>query len=85
MKKAKRGGPTDFCMITAEDYFNLCESDPATAGYHTLEELHSNAKAVGSCENCGAPIWRLVNNGMCFPCTTGEADASDDYELIKEY
>ncbi len=77
-------GQTDFHLISAEDYFVLCESDERTAGYHTLKKLHKNARAKGSCENCGAPIWRLVNNGMCFTCTTGESDASDDYELIAE-
>lgn len=79
-----RGGPTDFYLISAEDYFALCESDERTAGNHTLEELKENARATGQCEVCGQPIWRLLNNGMCFSCTTGKADASDDYELIAE-
>lgn len=75
-----KGGPQDFHMISVEDYWELVKDD----GWHTLEELHKNARARGRCENCGQPIWRLVNNGMCFTCTTGEADASDDYELIAE-
>ena len=79
-----KNGPTDFSMVSADEYFDLCESDPRTAGHHTRKELHENARARGSCENCGQPIWRLVNNGMCFTCTTGESDASDDYELIPE-
>jgi len=29
-------------------------------------------------------VWRLADTGMCFSCTTGEADASDDYEIIGE-
>jgi len=43
------------------------------------------AKRNGAkCESCGAPIWAFVYpHGicMCFSCTTGEADASEDYEL----
>lgn len=74
-----KGGPTDFAMISADDYFNL------EGQTHTLEELHKLARIRGMCEVCGElPIWRLVNTGMCFPCTTGESDASDDYELIEE-
>lgn len=35
----------------------------------------------GTCCNCDEDIWKLLNNEMCFSCTTGEWDASDDYEL----
>ena len=74
-----KGGPTDFAMISAEDYFKL-DGQP-----HTLNELHDMARNRGMCEVCGSlPIWRLADTGMCFPCTTGESDASDDYELIPE-
>ena len=35
------------------------------------------------CEVCEVEhIWKLVDTGMCFACTTGESDASDDYELF---
>lgn len=34
-----------------------------------------------TCCNCDNPVWRLCDNDMCFCCTTGEADPSDDYEL----
>jgi hypothetical protein len=35
------------------------------------------------CEVCESErVWKLANCGMCFSCTTGEADASDDYEII---
>lgn len=72
-------GPQSFVMISAEDYYKV-ESNT-----HSLEELHDYAKVKGMCEVCGSlPIWRLGNTGMCFPCTTGESDASDDYELILE-
>lgn len=36
------------------------------------------------CENCDEPEWLYGDTGMCFSCTTGESDASNDYELIPE-
>lgn len=34
---------------------------------------------------CGAPIWAagsaITGINMCFTCTTGEADDSEDYEI----
>jgi len=33
---------------------------------------------------CGAPIWAIgsaVVGNACFPCITGEADPSSDYEI----
>lgn len=37
------------------------------------------------CMQCGQPIWAIGSGvtglDMCFTCTTGEADHSDDYEL----
>jgi len=72
-------GPMDFTLISAEEYCKL------PGQQHTIEELHQMARKKGMCEVCGSlPVWRLGNTGMCFPCTTGEADASDDYELIEE-
>lgn len=43
------------------------------------------AKNHSTCMNCDEKVWRLVDTGLCFSCTTGEADASDDYELIEEW
>ncbi len=34
-----------------------------------------------TCENCSEKAWKLANTGLCFSCTTGEADASEDYEI----
>jgi hypothetical protein len=48
----------------------------------SLSELKEMAKDNSECEVCSLPVWRLVGTGMCFTCTTGEADASDDFELI---
>jgi hypothetical protein len=43
------------------------------------------AKNHAICPICGQnPVWRFGDCGLCFSCTTGEADASDDYEIIGE-
>lgn len=38
-----------------------------------------------ACMICGAPIWAagsaITGINMCFTCTTGEADDSEDYEI----
>lgn len=43
-----------------------------------------NAGAVCMC--CGNIIWAAVSavtgSDMCFSCTTGEADSSEDYEVV---
>ena len=78
-RKMSKKGPTDFEMISADDYYKL------DGQHHSLDELHRLARSRGMCEVCGSlPIWRLAGTGMCFVCTTGESDASDDYELIQE-
>ncbi len=47
----------------------------------TLEEKKKGAV----CSQCGAPIWAagsaLTGTNLCFTCTTGEADDSEDYEI----
>ena len=47
----------------------------------TLEAKRNGA----SCMICGAPIWAagsaITGTNMCFTCTTGEADDSEDYEI----
>lgn len=45
-------------------------------------------RAGQMCDVCEAvPIWAaadaIVETGMCFHCTTGEADNSDDYEFTE--
>ena len=37
------------------------------------------------CQVCGQHVWRYVENELCFTCTTGESDASGDYEIGEEY
>ena len=44
-------------------------------------EMVARMKDSGACENCDEHIWRLAGTGLCFSCTTGESDASEDYEI----
>lgn len=60
---------------------NAC-IDMSTGKPFTLERYKELAAARGTCENCDEEIWRMAGNGLCFSCTTGEADASDDAELV---
>jgi hypothetical protein len=46
-----------------------------------VEELRQLAKMNGPCRQCGEPLWRYAGSGLCFSCTTGEDDASEDYEI----
>lgn len=72
------GGPLDFGVyITPEQARNEYGDN------RTLQELRELAKVNGKCANCDNPIWRYAGGDMCFPCTTGESDASDDCELVK--
>ena len=47
----------------------------------TAKELEDRAKINRYCENCENPVWRYGVDNLCFPCCTGETDASNDYEL----
>lgn len=49
-----------------------------------LSFWQKQAKDDSICENCDEKVWRFGGCGLCFSCTTGEADASEDYELILE-
>lgn len=60
------------------------EQDQALEGgrKEPLEFYQRLAGNDNMCEVCESEkVWKLVDTGMCFSCTTGEADASDDYEL----
>ena len=51
----------------------------------TVEYYEQLAKDYSLCEVCNEEkVWRFAGCGMCFSCTTGEANASDDYELKEE-
>ncbi len=51
----------------------------------TLKETLAAKKNGAKCMICGAPIWAagsaITGSYMCFTCTTGEADDSEDYEI----
>lgn len=69
-----KGGPTDFTLVTAAEMAKIDQSE-------TEEQWIKIASNFGTCD-CGNPVWRYGRTGMCFPCTTGESDASEDYEII---
>ncbi len=52
---------------------------------HDLEHTLSAKRSGAACMICGAPIWAagsaITGTYMCFTCTTGESDDSDDYEI----
>jgi hypothetical protein len=82
-KKFKKGGPQDFAeYITPEKAFEQ-DKELNNSPAHTLKEYERAARSRRRCIVCGAPVWRLVMTDMCFSCTTGESDASEDYELIQ--
>lgn len=51
----------------------------------SLREALAAKKKGATCIVCGQPIWAagsaITGTNMCFTCTTGEADDSDDYEI----
>jgi len=76
------GGPQDFVMITADQAQSLAK---VNSKYRSLTYWRSLAKKTGVCQVCEEnPIWRFADTGLCFPCTTGESDASEDFELQQE-
>lgn len=71
----------NFNFITPTEYYELVKGKESEC--YSLEELREMSHDDSLCD-CGEPVWRLGGCGLCFTCTTGEADASDDYELIPE-
>lgn len=67
--------------LTPEQAFKQYEESNPDGSPFTLNELKEMARDTSECENCDNPVWRMTGLGMCFTCVTGEADASDDYEL----
>ena len=72
-----------FNYITTEEYYKMQQSNPQTKDSHTLKELNRMASSRSECIVCGQPAWKLGNCNLCFSCTTGESDDSDDYELVE--
>lgn len=67
-------------LLTPEQYM---QRQRGIQGGLTLAEVQAMAAAPpATCSVCQSnPVWRLGGVGLCFPCTTGESDASEDYEL----
>ena len=49
------------------------------------KELIASLREALAAKKSGAPIWAagsaITGTNMCFTCTTGEADDSEDYEI----
>lgn len=66
--------------ITPERAYQLhCGSNNPPV--YTLKDFQRAARSKAKCDVCGQPVWKMAMQGLCFSCTTGEADASEDYEL----
>lgn len=73
----------EFCFITPKEYLEMQGKDTQ----FTLKELEEMAKRADKgflcdCEN--DVIWQHANSDMCFSCTTGETDRSEDLELTMD-
>ncbi len=66
----------EFTLITPEEAAKL--KGDTVEHYSNLLAKYRDKKC-----DCGEAIWMLAGCDMCFSCTTGEADCSDDYELIE--
>ena len=70
----------DHYITPREAYKRDLEIGQTGTSVEYYEEL---AKVTEKCSVCGMENqWRYAGTGMCFSCTTGEWDASEDYELI---
>lgn len=72
----------DFTYVSAEQAIKLGLHKETSLTEKTIRYM--GARKPEPCENCGAPEWKYATTGMCFSCTTGETDASDDYEVDDE-
>lgn len=71
----------NFTFITPEKYLEIAGGDSRKLSLEELKEIANyNAIPCIVCES--EDQWKLAQTGMCFSCTTGEADASNDYELL---
>ena len=69
-------------MVSPEEYLKIQHTRGLNR--YTLEELETIADDCRECEVCGLPVWKLGQTGLCFGCTTGCHDGSDDYELERK-
>jgi hypothetical protein len=69
-------------FVTPTEAYRINKSDGPDC--ITLDEFIARSKVKGLCSGCRTEdVWRYAGTGMCFSCTTGEWDASGDYELIQ--
>lgn len=78
-----------FHYISIKEFADsVMENNPDLDRNELMESLRDTLAAKNNgaaCMVCGAPIWAvgsaLTGSYLCFTCTTGEADDSDDYEI----
>ena len=76
--------------ISVEKFADMVmESNKGYNRKELIETLQAalDAKNHGAiCIICGQPIWAagsaITGTNMCFTCTTGETDDSEDYEIV---
>lgn len=81
MKLILPTAPYEPNYITAEEYWEKYHIKGD--GFKNLEEVKRiAARKPRVCDSCGMNAeWKLAQTGMCFVCTTGSVDASDDLEI----
>lgn len=58
------------------------EFGDANGDKRSLEQWRKLAdRKARRCLNCNEFEWKYAETGLCFSCTTGEADAGEDMEL----
>lgn len=67
----------NFTYITVEKFIK--QHPDEKKNYKRLKEIAAQPDVLCQCEQQN--VWKYGESGLCFSCTTGEADASDDYEL----
>ncbi len=70
-------------MNNFHSYITPEEAAAHSAGDFDVEHYRKLQKKTGTCQVCDEKVWRYGGCGLCFSCTTGEADASDDFELTE--
>ena len=81
---------TPMVPISVEKFADMVmESNKGYNRKELIETLQAalDAKKHGAkCVICGQPIWAagsaITGTNMCFTCTTGETDDSEDYEIV---
>jgi hypothetical protein len=71
----------DFEYVTFKEAFELKLLGEGVP----LSVYKEQARDHRMCEVCGQPAWRYGGTGLCFTCTTGCSDTSEDYEIEAEY